>query len=196
MTSARSREERKARLAEAVWAVILDQGIGAVSVRTVAGAAGMAVGSLRHLFPTKAELLEFSAELMLDRATARVTATEWRDDPVEYALDAIKQVLPLTPETRREFEINVSLIAETPSNPGLVRIRDRAHEQLLELFTRIVLLVRGTPAPTDESPSRDGLRLLALVDGLGLHLIHQPDTADPNPAVAIIRDELQRLRRA
>lgn len=194
MAATDAREARKARLAEAVWRIILDQGIGAVSVRTVASEAGMAVGSLRHLFPTKAELLEFSAELMLDRATARVTATEAGADPVEYAVEVIRQVLPLTPETRREFEINVSLIAETPANPRLARIRDHAHEQLLELFVRIVGSIRTSPGGADDSTARDGLRLLALVDGLGMHLIHQPPGDDTEWVAGIVRDELVRIR--
>ena len=50
---------RKAQLAEAVWQVILDRGISAVSVRTVAEQAGLVVGSLRHVFPTRAELLAY-----------------------------------------------------------------------------------------------------------------------------------------
>ncbi|MBM4515014.1 TetR family transcriptional regulator [Rhodococcus hoagii] len=61
-------------MAEAVWRIIAERGISAVSVRTVAAEAGMAVGSLRNLFSTQAELLEFSAELMVERAAARVTA--------------------------------------------------------------------------------------------------------------------------
>ncbi|NKS98836.1 TetR family transcriptional regulator [Rhodococcus hoagii] len=60
VTAVAPREERKARLAEAVWRIIAERGISAVSVRTVAAEAGMAVGSLRNLFSTQAELLEFS----------------------------------------------------------------------------------------------------------------------------------------
>ncbi|MBM4481383.1 TetR family transcriptional regulator, partial [Rhodococcus hoagii] len=114
MTAVAPREERKARLAEAVWRIIAERGISAVSVRTVAAEAGMAVGSLRNLFSTQAELLEFSAELMVERAAARVTAITPSADAVAYALAAICELMPLTPETRREFEINVALIAETP----------------------------------------------------------------------------------
>ncbi|MFF9403662.1 MULTISPECIES: TetR/AcrR family transcriptional regulator [unclassified Streptomyces] len=187
------REERKTRLAEAAWQVILEHGVSAVSVRTVAAGAGMSVGSLRHLFPSQSELLKFSAELMVERATARVSATPLSPDGVAYALAAIRELMPLAPETRREFEISIALIAETPANPGLARIRDHAHEQLLDLFTRIAAMLRNEPASTPDSRCH-ARRLLALVDGLGLHLLHQPLGDDTEWAIEIVRDELLRIR--
>lgn len=54
-------DERREHLAQAVWTIIRERGIGAVSVRVVAAEAGVAVGSLRHVFPTRTELLQFSA---------------------------------------------------------------------------------------------------------------------------------------
>lgn len=189
-----SREDRRAKLAQAVWEIIATHGISAVSVRTVAAEAGMAVGSLRHLFPTQAQLLEFSAELMIQRATERIGQTPPCDDPLEYALDVIKHVLPLTPESRREFEINLALIAETPAHPNLARTRDLAHEALLDLFTRIVGSLRSESMPGSESDEYLAIRLLALADGLGLHLIHRPPEADTQWAVDIIRRELSGLR--
>lgn len=186
------REERKTRLAEAVWRIIAERGITAVSVRTVAAEAGMAVGSLRNLFSTQAELLEFSADLMIERAATRVTAITPSADTVAYALAAIRELVPLTPETRREFEINVALIAETPAHPGLARIRDRAHTQLLDLFTRIAAVLRDEAEPSPVSRTV-GRRLLALADGLGLHLLHQRAGDDTDWAVDIIRSELDRI---
>lgn len=186
------REERRARVAEATWRVIAERGIAAVSVRTVAAEAGMAVGSLRHLFPAQRELLEFSAELMIERATARVSAVEPGPDAVDYALAVIAELMPLAPPTRREFEINIALIAETPANPGLARIRDDAHARLLDLFARIVAMLRGQDAPT-EAGERDARRLLALVDGLGLHLLHRSSGDDPSWALDLVREELVRI---
>lgn len=203
------REERKARLAEATWRIIENQGIAAVSVRTVAAEAGMAVGSLRHLFPTQAQLLEFSAELMIERATARITALTTRSpdgdtaidvanqapDPIDYALAVIAEVMPLTAQSRAEFDINIALIAATPGSPGLAPIRDRTHAELLDLFARIVAMLRvETGAVPSDTAASEAKRLLALVDGLGLHLIQQPPNADTAWAVHIVRDELERAR--
>ena len=182
------RDARKAQLAEAVWRVIVERGIGAVSVRTVAAEAGVAVGSLRHLFPTRTELLEFSAELMVDRATARILALPV-GDPREHALDVLRQLLPLTPDSRAELEVNIALIAEAPALPGLARIRDEADRALAGACLGLVERLAGRVA--DDALRQEALRLHALVDGLAVHLLVRG--GDPGWALAVLRDEVDRL---
>lgn len=187
-----TRDERMRHLAHATWRVIADRGIAAVSVRSVAVEAGMAVGSLRHLFPTQQALLEFSGHLMLEQATARVTAIASQDheDVVHQAQAVIAELMPFTPTTRREFEINLALIAETPRTPTLAGIRDAAHRDLLDLFRRLVSMVADRDV---QSCDDDARRLLALVDGLSLHLLHQAEGEDARWARRIIASELTRL---
>ncbi len=184
---------RKAQLAEAVWQVILDRGISAVSVRTVAEQAGLVVGSLRHVFPTRAELLSFSAELMVQRATDRVIATPWSDDPQQYALDVIERLLPLDPDSRAELEVNLALVAECPALPSLRDIRDHAHAQLLDVCVRLVELLAARKR--DPELLLTARRLHALVDGLALHLLHG-DHDDTAWALEIVRDETARIASA
>lgn len=193
MSRSIDREARKEQLAEAVWQIILDKGIGAVSVRTVADQAGLAVGSLRYIFPTRTELLRFSAELMVERATARVLATPWHDDPAEYALAVITRLLPRDPDTRAELEINLALVGECPAEPALVGIRNRAHEQLLAVFTRLVELLTHESLP-NEVVVPLARRLHALTDGLALHLLHR-EPGDVDGALELIRDEIARIAR-
>lgn len=185
------RAARKAQLAEAVWQVILDRGISAVSVRSVADQAGLVVGSLRHVFPTRAELLAFSAELMVERATERVLATPWTDDPQQYALEVIRRLLPLAADSRAELEVNIALIAESTAQPDLTSIRDHAHHQLVEACTRLVELLAGRPR--DDGIVQTAQRLHALVDGLALHLLNQELDDDADWAIDIVRDEITRI---
>ncbi|MDQ1128340.1 TetR/AcrR family transcriptional regulator [Microbacterium sp. SORGH_AS_0888] len=188
-----SRTERRQHLAEATWRVILDRGIGAVSVRSVAAEAGVAVGSLRNLFPTQAELLEFSAEHMIRQASARVTAIAPDPDPLTYAVAAIRELIPVSAQTRREFEVNIALIAETPAHPRLAAIRDEAHDRLLEFFVRLVAMLSGGEPQRPET-ARAARRLLALADGLGLHLLHRPSEESAEWAVDILREELASIQ--
>ncbi|MGL5857475.1 MAG: TetR/AcrR family transcriptional regulator [Angustibacter sp.] len=192
------RDARKAQLAEAVWQVILDRGIGAVSVRTVAEQAGVVVGSLRHVFATRAELVRFSAELMVQRATERIDGVPRGDDDQQYALDVLKQLLPLEPDSRAELEINLALFAESPALPELEAIRDQAYQALAEGCTRLVeLLMRR---PRDPQVIELARRLHAIVDGLALHLlVHAHAHAhahDSDWAIEIIRNELATITRA
>lgn len=184
-------DQRKAQLAEAVWRIVVERGIGAVSVRSVAEEAGVAVGSLRHVFPTRAQLLEFSAELMVQRATDRIRALPPSKDDQQYALEVLMQLLPLDPDSRAELEVNIALIAGAPALPELVTIRNHAHQQLGEACTRLLELLRGRPR--DENILRQARRLHALIDGLALHLVMQPPSEDSGWAIEILREELAHI---
>lgn len=183
-----NRDARKAQLAEAVWQVILDQGISAVSVRTVAERAGVVVGSLRHIFPTRSELVQFSAELMMERVTQRLLAAAPHDDPRDYVLAIIKNVLPLDPDRRAEYEVNLALLAERAAVPGLQQVSLDAHQQLADLCARLVEMLTGQAG----TPGTASLahRLHALIDGLAFHLFHQPVDSDVTWALDIIQNEL------
>lgn len=180
-------EARRAELAGAVWRVVREQGVGAVSVRTVAQEAGVAVGSLRHVFPTRAELLEFSTELIVRRATERIAAVPAEDDTVRHAQRVLDELLPLDAERRTEMEVNLALVAEAPALPRLAAIRDEAHEALGALCAQIVEHLSGRPDP-DETR-----RLHALLDGLALHLLHQDPAEDTTWARGLLRAELERI---
>lgn len=185
------RNARKAQLAEAVWQIIRDRGIGAVSVRSVADQAGVAVGSLRHAFPTRAELLRFSAELMVQRAMERIRAIPRPEDDQQYALEVVKHLLPLEPDSRAELEVNIALIAESPALPELVAIRDHAYQELAEACTRLVEMLVGRPR--DPQIVQQARRLHAIIDGLAIHLLTHAPSEGSGWAVDIVRGELARI---
>lgn len=180
-------DDRRAHLAEAVWRVILDQGISAVSVRSVAAQASLAVGSLRHAFPTRAQLLLFSARLTVDRAAERIAAVPVVDDPRAYALAVLGEVLPLDPERRAEMHVNMALVADAPAEPELTRLRDEIHLHIATLCTQLLALIHP-----DRDPGIGARRLHALVDGVALHLLAQPAGASTAWALDLVAGELDR----
>lgn len=190
MATTDGRERRKEQLAEALWRIILDRGIGAVSVRTVAAEAGVVVGSLRHVFPTRAELLEFSAELMVHRATQRIRKIPRSTNHQQYALEVLRQLLPLEPDSRAELEVNIALIAETPALPKLATVRDDAYRQVAGLCVQLVAQLTGRPH--DGHTDGQARQLHALVDGLAIHLL-QSDPEHPDWALEILAGEIARI---
>ena len=192
MPSRIDREARKAELAEAAWRVILRSGVSAVSVRTVAEEAGLAVGSLRHVFPTRTELLMFSAKLMMERGLNRIAQLPPTESPEDYVLAVIKNLMPFTEQTRAEMDVNVALIAEATAVPELKALRDSAHQQLADACVRLAGLLRGEDSETpSEGATRSGQRLHALADGLALHLMHQAGQKDLDRAAELLEDEIR-----
>lgn len=177
-------------MAEALWRVVTTKGVGAVSVRTVAQEAGVVVGSLRHVFPSRAELLQFSAELMEARVAERVLAVPEDRDHRHFALAVLKELLPLTAESRAEMQVNLALIAEAPAVPELAIVRDHAHQRLADLCSRLVEMLREGSG--EGSSTQHAQRLHALIDGLALHLLHST-SSDTEWAVTIVEAELAEI---
>lgn len=194
MPSRIDRQARKAELAEAAWRVILRSGVSAVSVRTVADEAGLAVGSLRHVFPTRNELLIFSAELMMQRAYERIMNLPREGSAEEYVLAVVKNLVPFTRQTRAEMDVNIALIAEATAVPELKALRDSAHEQMAGACIRLAALLRGedTQTPGGEA-TLSGRRLHALADGLALHLMHRAEPEDLERAAELLRYEIRSI---
>lgn len=190
---------RREEIAEALWAVARDRGVSAVSVRSVAEEAGVAVGSLRHVFPTRAELIQFSAELMTRRVEERIKAEAPRpgDKPAESALRVLRHLLPLTEESRAEMEVNLALFAEAPANPGIRTVRDAAYRDLREVCRLVVRRVRGrASAAFGDGPGEDepeALRLHALLDGLALNLLADSGERADEEALGVLRAEIEAL---
>lgn len=180
-------DARRARIARALWHVVLTQGVGAVSVRTVAHEAGVAVGSLRHVFPTRAELLESSMALIVQQAAERVRAVPQDGEPLARSQAVLEELLPLDATRRAEMEVNLALVAEAPALPRLAAIRDEAAEGVARLCRHAVEQLGG---PADPSTVR---RLHALLDGLALHLLSQDPGEDVTWAQDLLRAELERI---
>ncbi|MDO5368661.1 TetR/AcrR family transcriptional regulator, partial [Kocuria sp.] len=154
--------------------------------------AGLAVGSLRHVFPTRTELLMFSAKLMMERVLNRIAQLPPTESPEDYVLAVIKNLMPFTEQTRAEMDVNVALIAEATAVPELKALRDSAHQQLADACVRLAGLLRGEDSETpSEGATRSGQRLHALADGLALHLMHQAGQKDLDRAAELLEDEIR-----
>ncbi len=189
-------EQRRQELAAAVWEVVRGRGIGALSVRTVAAEAGVAVGSLRHVFPTRSELVVFSAELMLSQARRRIDAVPRTGRIEADVLALLTELLPISADARAELEVNLALIAEAPAVPELRPVRDRALRELRDFCTAIASWLIADAAGREQAEvdaDIAGRRLHALVDGLALHLLSDPGGGDVDWALAILRDEISAL---
>jgi len=163
-------EARRARIGEAVWRIVLRDGVGAVSLRSVAAEADLVLGSLRHSFPTKAELLAFAMRLAHERAATRIARHRGVPDPRRRVRAALHELLPLDDERTVEMRVHLALMAEGPRHPELTELSDAAHDAIAGLCRSCLLELRdaGLLAPSRDL-RRESLMLHALVDGLALH---------------------------
>lgn len=168
-------DERRQLIGEAVWRLVLREGVGAVSLRTVAAEAGLVLGSLRHSFPTKAELLAFAMHLAHERAATRVARHGRVRDPRRRAVAALRELLPLDDERTVEMHVHLALLAEGPRHPELTALADDAQEAIRGLCLRCLTDLRDAgQIAADRHLGRETTTLHALLDGLALHAMRDP----------------------
>lgn len=161
-------ENKSEAFASCALELIADAGIGAVSVRSVAGAAGWSAGALQKTFATKEALLRSAVELMVSRVEKRMDAVPHGESLIDYLVTLIKETLPLDQARRREAIVWNAFAAEAAHTPwiaeALIRQDDRVLSQLAAVLRSI-----GNAAPEETAAG-----IVAVSDGFALRLLYDP----------------------
>ncbi|MGH3036768.1 MAG: TetR/AcrR family transcriptional regulator [Gaiellaceae bacterium] len=185
---------RRRELGEALWRVVLRDGIEAASVRKVAAEAGVSAGSLRYVFPTQSELLTFAMQLVIDEVTRRVEAVEPSGNTREAVERVLHSLLVLDPETRAVFDVWLAFAARARVDATLRPLRDQAHAQVRDLCrVSIEALCADGKARPDLDVLDEAERLHALIDGLALHATLEPELTTPARQVELLALHLDTL---
>lgn len=184
------REMREVELAEAAWRVLLNGGVRDLSVRKVAAEAGLTTGSLRRAFPSQRALLEFSVDLVVERAGARMRAVQG-DTPRAHVLAVLCEALPLDAQRRTEMDVWLALTGE----PNLRHVAQRSDVRLRELCVELLKrLAKVGELAEGRNLQLEAARLHALLDGLALHLVRGSVEGDGRWAVEQLDHHLTTLR--
>lgn len=122
--------ERKKFLSAAVWKLLDEQGVSAISIRNVAAEAGISAGSLRHSFESRVDLLEYALRLLTERIEENVSARTQKGLTVDGAVRILEFQIPLIPATETYARVVMGMIAEMRSTPELRQIAHRSLQQL------------------------------------------------------------------
>ncbi|MPV50231.1 MULTISPECIES: TetR/AcrR family transcriptional regulator [unclassified Pseudactinotalea] len=189
-------DQRREQIAEATWRVVLAEGISSVSIRTVAAEAGISTGSLRHVFPTKTELLVHAMQLVDQRAWERIQHHLEEPDPRSLVIAVIRELLPLDAERRAEMQVNIALIAEAPGNDQIRQVRDETYAVLRDACRRMVTHIHQADLAAPELDIEAATTALhGLVDGLAVHMLVNPEPTFAQQALQAIEDNIDGLKR-
>ena len=180
-------DERRERIAEAAWRVIEREGPDGANLRRIARETGHTTGVVTHYFRDKRELMAFAFGLVVDRSTSRMARAAAEVGVVE----ALAQFLPLDEERRRETTVWLALMSASLTDPDLaVELRQRyrqAREATLPVFRTALEVTRGGD-PDDVADE-----LLAVVDGITVDALTDPERYPPDRQLALLRRALVRL---
>jgi TetR/AcrR family transcriptional regulator, transcriptional repressor of bet genes len=178
--------KRREEIAEATWRVIERTGPDGANMREIAREAGCTTGVVTHYFRDKRELMAFAFGLMVDRSMARV-AQAARSGLAE----ALAQVLPLDEERRREATVWLALVGASLADPELGRELRQRYRQAREATAPVFRTALEGAAGEDPDDVAD--ELLAVVDGITVAALTDPERHPPGRQLALLHRTLKRL---
>jgi AcrR family transcriptional regulator len=188
-------DERRRELLEAVWRVIVRDGIEGTTIRGIAKETGWSTGVLSHYFADKDEIISSALGLAYERI-----ATRW-DEKLDglsgssALYELVLDNLPLDEERQLETQLLMNYWSMMIRGHDLTDRPRRRGPLLIDLLTRYVR--EGQEAGeirVDEAPEDVAERLLGLIDGFSLHALLSPQRLSDERQVALIDEEFERLR--
>ncbi|RLU83088.1 TetR family transcriptional regulator [Streptomyces griseocarneus] len=192
---------RRRAVAEAVLRVVSRDGLEAASLRNVADEAGLAVGSVRHYFTDHDEMVIFAMGELADRVEGRLRAHADRilagapDERRARVEELLAELLPVDDARHEESTLWIAFTTAARTRPGL---RPRAVEvqaNMLVLLRRVLHGAQqagGLPAGLDVE--LESVRLAALLDGLTLQAVLEPERVGADVLLRVLRRHLESLR--
>lgn len=184
--------ERKSNIAEATWRVIIHQGIKGATVRNIAAEAGVSLGALRHYFSTQHELLVFAMNLVKERVTARIVDIMQTDlPPREQVARVLLELLPTDDGSMAEMEVWFAFIFHLKSAG---EHNDERHDAIYPLVIQLIdYLDQHELLRQELDKDSEAERLYAVVDGLALHAMLEPERLNSQRMIRVLNVHLDSI---
>ncbi len=187
---------RRAEIVDAAVRVIARDGLSGASLRSIAREIGYTTGVVMHYFKDKEELLVAAAESVFGPYEDLLAEALAMEDSFEGLRRTCVIPLPVTRAKQTIPRLYAQAIASAESEPaftGACRKRYAAFRQGLQ-----TLLAKGQENGSfkaDFDPATQCDLLCALIDGLALHAVSEPARFPSARIVALVTQELEKLRR-
>ncbi|MBM7583718.1 AcrR family transcriptional regulator [Bacillus pakistanensis] len=170
----------------------MEKGMEGATVRNIAKEAGFSLGALRHYFSTHDDLLVYAMELVKENAIARISHISKQDiSPKEKVLKILLEIVPTNEVTMTEAEVWFAFIAHARHKQNMIDAKqDGVYlgvENLVHSLESLGLLQDGLDIVMETE------RLYAIVDGLALHAMLEPDRVDKEKITRVLTLHLQSI---
>ncbi|MEV8377541.1 TetR family transcriptional regulator C-terminal domain-containing protein [Kribbella sp. NPDC056861] len=177
-------QERRQLIAVAFQEQVAELGFSATTYARVAAGAGISVGLIQHYFADRHELLEYAYDDLIRRRDGRIDAAvaagEKKRWSIRQILDrAMRELLPLDEQRRREHRIARQLQLTGSQDQALAALAMGAHEALcLRVRTAVSNGRECGEVEPDVDADVAALRIVSAIYGLADVLALQADATD------------------
>ena len=187
-------DERRRLLLDALWRIVDRDGTAAITIRNVAAEANIPKSTMEHYFPDRLGLLQAAVDQVVTNAEGRLGALAIFDGRIDTAVEAVMVAIPDSPQRRRESEVWTLLTIERRSNADASSVAASLDEAVRNSCS---LAMNAWTTTGLVHPDRDhdfeATRLHALIDGLSLHTLHDPEALPAKRIRAIVTAHLSEL---
>jgi AcrR family transcriptional regulator len=185
---------RRRELADAACRVIARNGLGGTTLAHVAEESGWSIGSIRHYFPNKDELVASALWRVGERVDDRIRRRTAGGMTLNELRIAATELLPLDADRREEALVHLAFIAQAAVVPELAEAAEGAAQRLQEpLAARFTHAIQTGELPAHLDAEHEAARLRVLLDGLRLQLVTTPRQTSAPWALAVLEDHFAAL---
>lgn len=184
-------EKKKEQIIQYAFNSIVENGVKGSTVRQIAKLAQMTPGQIRYYFPNHSELLNAVMSSVVSKIRRRIETIFTSDsmNTIDKAKTSLLAVLPLDQERLADMEVWMAFRYDMHEYG-----KSTLDDGLDELCTSILTLLNNDNLLKNNSTLRlDSMKLHALIDGLALHKLLNPNETSNEDIQAILDEEITRL---
>lgn len=187
-------DARRKELADAAIRVIAREGLATTTLALVAAESGWSIGSMRHYFRTKNDLIAAALWRVGERLDERIRRRTAGGMAVSDLRAAAVELLPLDADRREESRVWLAFLAQAAVAPDLADAAEDAARRLQEPLAARIAHVAGTgDLRPDVDAEHEAARLRVLLDGLSLQLVTSPRRTSRAWALRVLDEHLAAL---
>lgn len=170
---------RQAQLADAALGIVSREGMGALSFRTVAAAAGCSLGAVQKAFPTKERMIASAFARLRQTAVPLPPGEPGRPTLHAWLVELAICVLPLDSERAAAHRTGEAFAAHAPHEPAIAAAVAESDDHLRALFASLVVRAQHEgELVADLSTAAAAWSILAVLTGAAAQLSYQPRSED------------------
>jgi len=189
-----SPERRREQIIDVARQCIAEQGLEKATVRAIAAACGVSIGTITYHFPTLDQLIVEALREASRRFTEEVIDKANSDRPaIERLHFLLDHALPDGGDSVSVWRLWLDYWGRAVRNPNLAALQTERYHEMRSLIEHIIRdgIARGEFRPLNALDA--SIEIVALLDGVGLQVAIGDDTMSLERAHAILRAAVARL---
>jgi AcrR family transcriptional regulator len=180
------------QLTDVMLRIVAESGLDRLTVREVAAAAGVSIGTVQHHFPTKDAMLAAAYGEVVSRIRRRLGDVRLGADVRRNLGAVLSELLPADEHRAAETRVHLAFAARAATMPTLAEIQRTALAEIHDALTAAFTTAAGGRW-SRASSARRAHAALAIADGLALHAVSSGDWLSRRQQSAVLALALDAL---